>query len=276
MITNDTAQWNENLEAAYLNPADADAALKQLLNGTGEEECDGETHSRVQRHRHKHTAGRDGISQKDVEGEGDEDDDLAGAEEGGHVEASQIGALHDLGDLLAVNTKRSNNHMAWFQAKIKTPHTWMDGSYDLHWKLLIMTKVWWLNLANKNAFFYQKHMNLLRFALIFEIKILILITSLRHDSLGKLEVWGLWQREILILAFQAKRDYEWAGVFVIPSSHRAGKWCQNSGKNHKQSQLNNKQDNMTTMKAQLWHSCDRNRKLFLHHVSVWCYRKHQR
>ena len=94
--------WNQNIKAAaYLNPADADASLKKLLDGAGEEECDGESHRGVQRHRHKHTAGWDGVSQKDVEGEGDEDDDLAGAEEGGHVEAAQVGALHDLGDLLA-------------------------------------------------------------------------------------------------------------------------------------------------------------------------------
>lgn len=67
---------------------DADAALKQLLDGAGEEQRDGESHGGVQRHRHEHTAGCDGISQKDIEGEGDEDDDLAGAEEGGHVESS--------------------------------------------------------------------------------------------------------------------------------------------------------------------------------------------
>lgn len=73
------------IKAAYLDPADADTTLKQLLDGTGEEECDGESHSGVERHCHKHTARCDGISQKDVESEGDEDDDLAGAEEGGHV-----------------------------------------------------------------------------------------------------------------------------------------------------------------------------------------------
>lgn len=89
----------------YLNPADADAALEQLLDGTWEEQRDGESHRRVQRHRHKHTAGRNGVSQEDVQGEGDEDDDLAGAEEGRHVETSQIGALHDLGDLLPKTTK---------------------------------------------------------------------------------------------------------------------------------------------------------------------------
>lgn len=47
----------EIIKAPYLNPAYADAALKQLLDGTGEEQCDGEPHSSVQRHRHKHTAG---------------------------------------------------------------------------------------------------------------------------------------------------------------------------------------------------------------------------
>ena len=72
----------------YLNPADADTALKQLLDGTGEEECDGESHGGVEWHSHKHTTCWDGISQKDVEGEGDKNDDLAGAEEGSHVETS--------------------------------------------------------------------------------------------------------------------------------------------------------------------------------------------
>lgn len=81
---------------AYLNPVDADASLKQLLNGIGEEQRDGKSHSRVQRHRNKHAAGRDGISQKHIEGEADEDYDLAGTEEGGHVEASQVGATHYL------------------------------------------------------------------------------------------------------------------------------------------------------------------------------------
>lgn len=75
-------------ESPYLDPADADAALEQLLDGAGEEERDGESHGGVQRHRHEHAAGCDGVSQQDVEGEGDEEDDLAGAEEGCHVEAS--------------------------------------------------------------------------------------------------------------------------------------------------------------------------------------------
>lgn len=79
---------NQNIKAAYLNPADADTALKQLLDGTWEEERDGESHRSVQRDRHKHTAGRDGISQEDIKGESDEEDDLAGAVEGGHVKAS--------------------------------------------------------------------------------------------------------------------------------------------------------------------------------------------
>lgn len=72
----------------YLNPVDTDTALKQLLDGVRKEQCDGESHRTVQRHRHKHPAGCDGVSQEDVQGECDEDDDLAGAEEGGHVETS--------------------------------------------------------------------------------------------------------------------------------------------------------------------------------------------
>lgn len=72
----------------YLNPADADTALKQLLDGVWKEQCDGESHGTVQRYRHEHPAGWDGVSQEDVQGERDEDNDLAGAEEGGHVETS--------------------------------------------------------------------------------------------------------------------------------------------------------------------------------------------
>lgn len=91
--------------ALYLNPPDADAALEQLFDGTGEEERDGEPHRGVQRHGHKHTAGRDGVAQQHVEGECDENDDLASTEKRGHVETSQVGALHDLGDLLPGTTK---------------------------------------------------------------------------------------------------------------------------------------------------------------------------
>lgn len=79
-------KWWNHYGVLYLNPADADAALEQLLDGIGEEEGDGEPHGGVQWHRHKHAAGWYGISEEDVEGEGDEDDDLAGAEEGGHIE----------------------------------------------------------------------------------------------------------------------------------------------------------------------------------------------
>lgn len=72
----------------YLDPPNADPALKKLLNGTGEEERDGEPHRRVQRHRHKHTAGGDGVAQQHVDGEGEENDDLARAEKRRHVETS--------------------------------------------------------------------------------------------------------------------------------------------------------------------------------------------
>lgn len=92
----------------YLNPPNADPALKQLFNGAGEEERDGEPHGRVQRHRHKHTAGGDGVPQQHVDGERDEHDDFAGAEKRRHVETSQVGALHDLGDLLPRMTKRNS------------------------------------------------------------------------------------------------------------------------------------------------------------------------
>lgn len=91
---------------SHLDSADADSALKQLLDGTREEERDGEAHGAVERHRHEHAAGGDGVPQEDVEGEGDKEDDLAGAEEGGHVEASQVGALQDHGDLLPERAQR--------------------------------------------------------------------------------------------------------------------------------------------------------------------------
>lgn len=70
----------------YLNPSNADTGLKQLLDGTWEEECDGESHGGVQGNRNKHATGHDLIPQEDVEGERDEDDDLAGTEKGRHVE----------------------------------------------------------------------------------------------------------------------------------------------------------------------------------------------
>lgn len=98
-------------KASYLNPADADSGLIQRLDGIREEERDGEPHGGVQRHRHKHAAGCEGVPQEDVGGEGDEEHDLAGAEEGGHVEASQVGALHDLGDLLPEGAQGGDNHL---------------------------------------------------------------------------------------------------------------------------------------------------------------------
>lgn len=93
----------------YLNPSNADTGLKKLLDSRGEEERDGEAHGGVQRHGHEHAAGRDGIPQQHVERERDEEDDLAGAEERGHVETSEVGALHDLGDLLPVKGQTKHN-----------------------------------------------------------------------------------------------------------------------------------------------------------------------
>lgn len=97
--------------AVYLNPVDADTALKQLFNSTGEEERHRKSHCTVERHRHEYTAGWDGISQEDIDGECDKENELAGTEKWSHVETSQVGALHDLGDLFSRRTQNTNNEM---------------------------------------------------------------------------------------------------------------------------------------------------------------------
>lgn len=90
----------------YLNPADADKRLRELLNSRREEECDGEAHSTVEGHRHKHTTGGDSVAQQHMHSEGYKQNDLAGREERGHVEAPQIRAGHYLGDFFPENTIR--------------------------------------------------------------------------------------------------------------------------------------------------------------------------
>ena len=55
-------------------------------------------------------AGRDGVAQHHVHGEGDEDSDLAGREEGGKVGGSQHGALHQVDDLLPTVGNREGQH----------------------------------------------------------------------------------------------------------------------------------------------------------------------
>lgn len=92
-------------EHKYLNPSNADASLEQFLDGVWEKQRDCKPHGTVQRHCYKHSAGWDGVSQKDEEGKGDKNNYLAGRKERGHVEASQVGALHDFGDLLAKTTR---------------------------------------------------------------------------------------------------------------------------------------------------------------------------
>ena len=88
----------------YLDPGDADTGLEQPLDGSREEERDVEPHGGVERHGHKHTRGRHGVSQEHVDGEGEEEDDLVGTEEGGHVETSQVGAAQDRRDLVPKTT----------------------------------------------------------------------------------------------------------------------------------------------------------------------------
>lgn len=66
----------------------ADNSLRQLFNGEWEEQCDRELNSTIEGHGDKHTASCDGVSQEGVDGEGNEDCDLATGEEGSHVESS--------------------------------------------------------------------------------------------------------------------------------------------------------------------------------------------
>lgn len=72
----------------YLNPGDAHDGLWQFLYGQREEQRDGELYCPVEGHGDEHSAGRDAVAEQSVDGEGDEDDDLAAGEEGGHVESS--------------------------------------------------------------------------------------------------------------------------------------------------------------------------------------------
>lgn len=76
-----------------MNPSDAYKALRELLDGQRKEQRDGESDCTVEGNGQEGTAGRQLVSCKDEDTDGDEDDDLAGHEERGHVEAAQVGAL---------------------------------------------------------------------------------------------------------------------------------------------------------------------------------------
>ncbi len=84
----ETAAVIHNRKQNYLNPANADYSLWQLLDGQWEEQGDCELDCTIEGNCDKHTAGSDGVAQKRVGSEGDEDDDLAGGKEGSHVESS--------------------------------------------------------------------------------------------------------------------------------------------------------------------------------------------
>lgn len=86
----------------YLNPSDTDERLRDLLYGKGKEERNGESDCPVEGNSHKHSAGGQRVSCQHVNTHGDEDDDLAGHEERRHVQATQVGAFHDLGDFHSV------------------------------------------------------------------------------------------------------------------------------------------------------------------------------
>lgn len=77
---------------ANLDPPDADETLGELLDGEGKEERDGESHGAVEGDGQEDGAGGQPVPRQDEDADGDEDDDLAGHEEGGHVEAAQVGA----------------------------------------------------------------------------------------------------------------------------------------------------------------------------------------
>ena len=97
----------------HLDPLNAHATLKELLEGAGEEEGDGDADAAIQRHGDEDATGRDGVAQHHVHDEGDEDDDLACREEGGQVGGSQHGALHQVGDLLPMVGNRG-----WFNLNV--------------------------------------------------------------------------------------------------------------------------------------------------------------
>lgn len=86
----------------YLNPSNADERLRDLLYGKGKEECDGESDRSIEGNSHKHSASRQLVSCQHVDTDGDEDDNLVGHKERCHVQATQEGAFHDLGDFHSV------------------------------------------------------------------------------------------------------------------------------------------------------------------------------
>ena len=118
-----SAAWRFFRPTPYLYPANADQGLRETLDGVGEEEGDGQSDGAVQAHGNKHPAGWDGVPQENVDGEGHKDDDLTGREEGGHVEASQVGAAHDLWDFLSVETRRE---------RLLKNRTWCDAEKYLN------------------------------------------------------------------------------------------------------------------------------------------------
>ena len=87
----------------------AHETLKELLEGVGEEEGDGDAHAAVQRHGDEDATGPDGVAHHHVDEKGDEDNDLGDREVAGQVGGSQHGALHQVDDLLPMVGNRG-----WF------------------------------------------------------------------------------------------------------------------------------------------------------------------
>lgn len=86
----------------YFNPSDTDERLRDLLYGKGKEQRNGESDCPIEGNSHKHSACRQLVSIQNVNTHSDEDDDLAGHKKRCHVQATQIGAFHDLGDFQSV------------------------------------------------------------------------------------------------------------------------------------------------------------------------------
>lgn len=95
-----------SLLCIYFYPSNADERLRDLLDGIGKEERDGESDRSVERNCHKDFASRQLVSCQYVDKDSDEDDDLDGHKERRHVQASQVGAFHDFGDFLSVMVTR--------------------------------------------------------------------------------------------------------------------------------------------------------------------------
>lgn len=93
----------------YLDPPDADGRLGHFLDSSREEQSNGEADGAVQRHSHKHTAGRDFVAHQNIHSERHKQDDFIRRKERGHVQSSEVRAAHDFWDLLSTRNKQKRD-----------------------------------------------------------------------------------------------------------------------------------------------------------------------